>query len=485
MSSRQRGRARNNRNNHNNQFLPAYQRLLNRAWNLLRRHNGWAGADPNADDLSSNDSDSSGPAVGNLNQIDENVEEIPPIPHDVDIVPLPLQQLPNNNNNVPYNNTPPHTPPSSPKSTPNRPPPAPIHQRGRNPISHISDDDYDNEAARRYAARQADKARRGEPPEQPSTTPSLDIQDDEVLNNDEGITAVDNREADSANQNVALVNNDGDNLEGTATTNNTNSGAREISNGEEGLVLKDTALLNDEEEVLNDISSVLEEEDTEELVLDFGVGGSSDNNNNRESNRSIAEWSSRMNASIPPFTIYNAQINMRIAQFNSTTAGGGDNGGSSYSSSSSSISSSSGDSGSRSTGDKDVSMGSGNGSGGGDMSVDSGGSYTYEMDKEEKEEYEEAFVNELMISLENELDKTTIKDMSVNENDSSTTAAYNDNEMSMSPPAAGNDSQAAVSVSILFNKRLLPVWWYLFNLISFLSIPIFRVVLFLIIMLLV
>ena len=78
MSSRQRGRARNNRNNHNNQFLPAYQRLLNRAWNLLRRHNGWAGADPNADDLSSNDSDSSGPAVGNLNQIDENVEEIPP-----------------------------------------------------------------------------------------------------------------------------------------------------------------------------------------------------------------------------------------------------------------------------------------------------------------------------------------------------------------------------------------------------------------------
>ena len=55
------------------------------------------------------------------------------------------------------------------------------------------------------------------------------------------------------------------------------------------------------------------------------------------------------------------------------------------------------------------------------------------------------------------MDETTIKDMSVNENDSSTTAAYDDNEMSMSPPAAGNDSQAAVSVSILFNKRLFPV----------------------------
>jgi len=475
-----------------------YDSLFNRARNLLSNLYTWRGADADADDLSSSDSEASGPAVGNLNQV-ENVEEVPPPPQAVDIVPLPLPPSNDNNNN--NNNTSPQTPPSTPKSIPNHPPRAPRHQRGRNPTRLVSDDEYDDTAAQHYAAREADRVRRGELPEQPSTTPSPDMQD-EVLNNDTDINnASNNRVDESTNQNVAIVNNGGDSLEegntnnnntntnnsstnaansnnntsngeeglvlpvdtavlnndrvlnhmleeggslgveGTANNNNTNNSTtnNNISSGEEGLVLNEGEVINEEMEELKDIS-MLEEEDTntEELLLDIGAV---------DNDVSIAQrvafgplsLSSRMDISLPP--MYNTHIN-RIAQVNNTSAAGGGDYGSSSDDSSSSGSSSE-DSGSNTAGD--VSMGMGSGSDGEDMSVDSGGSYKY-MDEEDEEKVKDELLNNCMSELDR-LSGNVISNIDLNEK-SDDALVEEQNEKSDDASVEGKMFEAAIEESV-------------------------------------
>ena len=199
MSSRQRGRARNNRNNHNNHFLPRYRRLLNRARNLLRRRNGWAGADPNADDLSSNASDNT-PNLGNLQPI---VLPQPAVPNNVFVQHQHAQADPNNNNNNEPNNNNYHTPPTSPNRTP---PPAPLGGGRRNLINPSADEDAISDE--RYRRRLEDRLRRG---------------DDAISGRERVIflnTIDDNYDTGLVDQSGGSINDDGGGLEGSNITSN-------------------------------------------------------------------------------------------------------------------------------------------------------------------------------------------------------------------------------------------------------------------------